>query len=153
MIPNSVTELGFGAFYRCKSLTSIEIPDSVTEIGDWAFLDCASLKEIIVEEGNPNYCSRDGVLYSKDMSRLIAVLGGIASMSISESVTEIGTFAFWFCTRLVELHLRHKEPINLSFSSNSLDPSNISLFVPEGTVDVYRQDLFYGQFKEVVCEK
>ena len=39
-IPNSVTEIGVGAFMGCKSLTSVTIPNSVTEIGDKAFEGC-----------------------------------------------------------------------------------------------------------------
>ena len=42
-IPDSVTEIGGGAFERCSSLTEITIPDSVTKIGDSAFSGCSSL--------------------------------------------------------------------------------------------------------------
>jgi uncharacterized repeat protein (TIGR02543 family) len=42
-IPDSVTNIGDGAFYGCKSLTSGNIPDSVTNIGGSAFYDCSSL--------------------------------------------------------------------------------------------------------------
>ena len=37
MIPKSVTTLGRGAFFSCKSLKSINIPNSVTSIEDYAF--------------------------------------------------------------------------------------------------------------------
>ncbi len=40
IIPNSVKNLGEGAFYGCDSLTSITIPDSVMSIGDEAFRNC-----------------------------------------------------------------------------------------------------------------
>ena len=46
----SVTSIGYEAFYRCKSLTSVEIPNSVTSIGSSAFEDCKSLTS--VEIGN-----------------------------------------------------------------------------------------------------
>lgn len=38
-IPDSVTKIGHGAFGTCIGLTSIEIPNSVTEIGSWAFFN------------------------------------------------------------------------------------------------------------------
>ena len=39
LIPNSVKSIGMGAFYGCRSLTSISIPASVTSIGYGAFLN------------------------------------------------------------------------------------------------------------------
>ena len=40
IIPDSVTNIGDGAFYKCEYLKSINIPDSVTNIGDYAFGVC-----------------------------------------------------------------------------------------------------------------
>ena len=45
-IPNGVTSIGSGAFYNCSSLTSIEIPNSVTSIGGYAFYNCSNLTTI-----------------------------------------------------------------------------------------------------------
>ena len=39
-IPDSVTTIGYHAFYDCDALTSITIPDSVTSIGEGAFSGC-----------------------------------------------------------------------------------------------------------------
>jgi len=51
-IPNSVTEICFGAFQSC-GLTSITIPNSVTNIGEYAFAYCSGLTSIISEIVNP----------------------------------------------------------------------------------------------------
>ena len=48
MIPDSVTSIGFGAFYDCSSLQSVTIPDSVTSIGNGAFEGCGSLQSIFI---------------------------------------------------------------------------------------------------------
>ena len=49
-IPNSVTNIGCGAFEYCTSLTSVTIPNSVTEIGsgysDGAFESCTGLTSV-----------------------------------------------------------------------------------------------------------
>ncbi len=46
VIPNSVTSIGYGAFYGCTGLTSITIPNGVTSIGDEAFRNCSGLKDV-----------------------------------------------------------------------------------------------------------
>ena len=64
-IPDSVTEIGDGAF-GCSSLISIIIPDSVTKISDWVFSDCNELISIVTHPNNPVYASKNNVLFSKD---------------------------------------------------------------------------------------
>ncbi len=46
VIPDSVTEIGYRAFYDCIALTSMTIPDSVTAIDDYAFYRCTSLQSL-----------------------------------------------------------------------------------------------------------
>ena len=48
VIPNSVTNIGNGAFSYCSGLTSVEIPKSVTSIGDYAFYNCSGLTSITI---------------------------------------------------------------------------------------------------------
>jgi hypothetical protein len=45
-IPNSVTNIGAGAFYDCDSLTNVLIGSSVKSIGNSAFMDCGDLKRV-----------------------------------------------------------------------------------------------------------
>ena len=49
-IPESVTEIGWGAFYRCANLTSITIPYGVTEIKMETFHGCSRLTNVIIPE-------------------------------------------------------------------------------------------------------
>ena len=50
IIPNSVTEIGGGAFDGCTGLTSIVIPDSVTFIAQSAFKGCTGLTSITIPD-------------------------------------------------------------------------------------------------------
>jgi hypothetical protein len=106
-IPNSVTSIGGSAFSNCDSLTSVEIPNSVTSIGDEAFRDCDSLTSITVSENNTAYQSIDGNLYTKDGKTLIQyVIGKTAtSFTIPQSVTSIGSSAFWGCDSLTSIEI------------------------------------------------
>lgn len=54
IIPDSVTNIGDGAFYKCEYLKSINIPDSVTNIGDYAFVGCESLTSINIPNSVTN---------------------------------------------------------------------------------------------------
>ena len=56
-IPNTVTNIGYRAFYGCKSLTQIDIPNSVTSIGEVAFFSCESLTQVSI----PNSVTSIGV--------------------------------------------------------------------------------------------
>lgn len=52
-IPDSVTEIGYAAFYACRSLTNVTIGNSVTTIGGWAFRDCYSLTSVYCKAITP----------------------------------------------------------------------------------------------------
>ena len=92
-IPSSVTRIGSSAFRTCSGLTSLTIGNSVTSIGAYAFAACSGLTSITVEEGNPNYDSRENcnAIIETESNTLIA---GCMNTIIPSSVTNIGVFAF-----------------------------------------------------------
>ncbi|MBQ8859564.1 MAG: leucine-rich repeat domain-containing protein [Clostridia bacterium] len=70
-LPEGVVSIGNGAFEECHSLLEIRIPKSVSSIGTYAFSGCYSLVSILVDEENRAFCSVDGVLYNKSMTKLM----------------------------------------------------------------------------------
>jgi len=54
IIPNSVTTIGVGAFFKCYDLTSVTIPNSVTSIGESAFNECLGLTNITIPDSVTN---------------------------------------------------------------------------------------------------
>ena len=88
-IPNSVTSIGDAAFYQCSSLTSITIPNSVTSIGDDAFYGCSSLTSVTI----PNSVTSIG-------DGAFSYCSSLTSITIPNSVTSIGDGAFSGCSSL-----------------------------------------------------
>ena len=56
VIPNSVTSIGYYAFYGCSGLTELTLPDSVASIGDGAFICCSDLSKITSLAEIPPMC-------------------------------------------------------------------------------------------------
>ena len=104
-VPDGVTQIGGSTFSGCTSLTEITIPDSVISIDGSAFSGCTSIAEITVSPDNKNFSSVDGVLFSKDMSALLAYPKGNkrSTYTVHDSVTEIGNSAFRDCKSLTEI--------------------------------------------------
>lgn len=89
VIPDSVTSIGNGAFWRCSSLTSITLLESVTSIGDSAFGVCSRLRSITL----PDSVTSIGEEAFSGCSRL-------TSISVPDSVTSIEAPAFTECENL-----------------------------------------------------
>lgn len=98
-IPNKVQYIGDKAFYACRSLEKISIPESVELIDGNIFADCSSLTEIAVSEANKEYCSVDGMLYTRDMSVLVSYPMGKKqkTFTVPSTVRKIESQTFYKC--------------------------------------------------------
>jgi hypothetical protein len=118
-----VTEIGWGAFRECTSLTSVTIPASVTSIDDWAFEDCTSLTSItipasVTEIGEGAFAfntSLTDVTFAPN-SQLESIGDyafsgtGLTSITIPAGVTSIGQYAFGECTSLASVTVDASNP-------------------------------------------
>jgi hypothetical protein len=71
-LPEKLETIGGLAFSGCKSLKSIIIPANLFEIGGSAFQHCESLEKFEIDEQNTHFTVIDGVLFSKDKTKLIS---------------------------------------------------------------------------------
>ena len=99
IIPNSVTNIGFGAFFRCESLQKITIPNSVMSIGDGAFNGCVRLN---LDINSDCFIITDNMVID-NYGRLISYFGSYKSCIIPNSVNSIGKYVFAGCESLQQI--------------------------------------------------
>lgn len=114
VVADGIETIETGAFNQCSKLESMTIPVSVTEIRIMlgklmgsGFSNCRSLTEIVVNAGNSEYCSQEGMLYSKDTFGNTLTLqccppGKAGRVEVPESVSFISQYAFQNCRNLTE---------------------------------------------------
>ncbi|QVK18233.1 leucine-rich repeat protein [Mycoplasmatota bacterium] len=112
IIPDSVETIESYAFEGARSLTSITIPDSVISIESYAFKGATTLVSINVDVNNPEYSSKDGVLFSKNQTTIIAYPAGKNEITytIPDSVTIISNYAFVGATSLTSINVGVNNP-------------------------------------------
>lgn len=204
VMPDTVKSIGWHAFYECKRLRSIRLSSNLRFIGGGSFIRCAelesvylasgvenvidgatfykclSLNEIKVDVKNCNYVSLNGILYSKDLKKLIFCPSAIKTkiLRIPESVTELEHMAFCDCSGIEELyipasiekkdmaplfegcsglkriHIGVKENIEKMF--NEFDFEDVHkgcvLYVPKGTKDIYKKVLSESKDVNIIEE-
>ncbi|WP_369297488.1 S-layer homology domain-containing protein [uncultured Neglectibacter sp.] len=106
VIEEGVTSIGKYAFAGCDNLTSIAIPKSLTDIGGVVgnIYSIPNLTDIHVTEGNPEYSSYDGAVYTSDMTKLLVCPKGKKGVYIiPKGVTSIDQSAFSGCQSLTDV--------------------------------------------------
>ena len=124
VIEEGVRSIMEGAFYGEEKLKYVTLPSTLEFIGDSAFANTAvefvtlpknlqdfngtifntqSFTQYSVSPENPYYKAIDGVVYSKDLTKLVAYPvgrvsdGRVNDFKIPETVTEISSYAFLNC--------------------------------------------------------
>lgn len=161
--------MGKGVFYGCISLERVDIPSTLEEGAEDVFFCCNSLKEINVAEDNSHYSSVDGVLFSKDKTRLIKYPAGrteqsytvpkgvevvdegafsgtvlLSALTLSESVTTVNS-AFENCDKLKQVYI----PKDVSCISSRQFRGSIGITA----VDVDKENQYYSSVDGVVFSK
>ena len=177
-----VTWLGSYAFYGCQKATVVKLPDTLASMGgnesstvkrdddlgttltytENVFACCDALEEIIVNDTNPYFKAVDGILYSKDGTKLIRyptarpgthfdipegveviasqafmqsfrTPGALQTVSFPSTLKEIESLAFRQ-SNLTEVTL----PAGVKFGSSIFDISKklAKVTIPEGVTEI-----------------
>lgn len=177
-IPNSVTTIDVNAFDSCYSLLFVTIPNSVTTISANAFTDCNGLESVNISDlsawcridffnntSNPlwfaGHLYLDGELIT-DLTipdgiteiKAYAFTGcdGLASVTIGNSVTTIGSYAFY--AEYSDLkRIDVLAPVPPSVASDDVFYhscySEAELNVPTGSLEAYRTADVWKKFKNI----
>ena len=92
VIPNSIVEIGYGAFNKCSGLTSMTIPNSVIKIGNYAFSNCTGLISLTI----PNSVTKIG-------NSAFSNCNSLTSITIPKTLDSLGLRVFSSCDSLMDV--------------------------------------------------
>lgn len=107
-IPDTVTEIGDGAFNYCEQLASIALPSGLQKISSRMLADCRSLTSITIPASVTEIASQ------------AFASSGLTSITIPSTVTTLGSSAFNNCESLAHIDIQaHVIEIPESFAEES----------------------------------
>ena len=130
IIPNSVTNIGEGAFMYCNDLVSVTIPNSVISIGSYAFYGCRGLNSVTIGSGITD-------IYH-------------CAFSSCRSLTDVYCYA-----EVVPNTDKDVFSISMTYSHNNRLELGVSviesnLHVPKNSMSLYEQEYPWKLFKSIV---
>ena len=106
-LPEGLTKLGNRAFNVCTALEQVTLPASLTTILGNPFSSCSALKEYKIAPGSASFTVKDGIMFSKDMTQLVACPMNfpVGDYVVPATVTDINSFAFYDCAGLTSVKM------------------------------------------------
>lgn len=124
-IPGTVKQIGPNAFACCWKLAHVRLEEGVQSLGKSSFMNCFALSqvtlpktlnffhagtfmghrslEIHIDPDNPWYCTRDRMVFSKDMKRLVFAPKNLTQAVLPEGLEVVEDLAFQGCFDLVDV--------------------------------------------------
>ena len=105
VLPEGLTSIGNNAFNYCTALADVTLPASLTDLDGNPFSSCSALREYKVAESSQYFTVKDGILFSKDLTQLIAcpTSNNIGNYTVPATVKSIASKAFYDCNLLTSI--------------------------------------------------
>lgn len=142
-VPDSVTEMGTGAFMGCIKLKSVKLSNNLTAIGNAAFLGDEALEEIALP---------DSITAINDAA--FQGCKALKKLYIPDSVTYIGEQAVLNCDSLKEISVAKEDVLKASYYKNLGLPAE-EVRIPDGckVIDRNKQDSLSEERKTAFIDK
>ena len=164
-----LTCIGWEAFCGCKNLIEYTIPDTVEYVFSAVFSDCPNLERIYIGSGlglfldegeyplaincpnlqeyivsadNEYLSSLDGMVFNKEKTTLLWAPQAAVSVSLPDSVREIGIRAFWNYTDLETVTANNIRIVNESAFEGCTSLSDSCFDTAFVNVETIKQDAF-----------
>lgn len=141
VIPKGVTRVDASAFDGCYSLQSLTIPDKVTTIGAYVAQDCRSLADVTIPESLTTL-----------VANMFIYCHSLASIVIPKSVTSIQTNTLRYCESLAKIVFMRTTPPTAGSNAFANLPSDIVVYVPNGTLSAYQAASNYSSISSKMVE-
>ncbi len=169
-LPAGITQIGDYAFYFCTSLASITLPESLTQIEYSPFAGCGALSKFDGKfaSADGRYLIDDGVLLAFAPSGLteytlpegVTQIGAYAfsyctsltSITLPESLTQIGASAFIDCTSLIEVYCKPTTPPAGGISMFHYNAPGRKIYVPAGSGEAYKTAQYWSDYASIIEE-
>lgn len=122
-IPTGITEINTDTFKDCTSLSRVGLHSGIKAVRDSAFSGCTSLTEITLPEGL-TYIDKNAFYNC-----------GLTSITIPDSVTEVGFMAFMKCTSLSKVQLSKGMTVITESCFDGCSALS-ELIIPDGVVEI-----------------
>lgn len=167
----AIETLWENTFRNCTSLQVVNVGKEAIQIPYYSFINCPSLREINVAEGNPNFVTINGSLYSnRQLTMLtIALPKYMKRFYIAEGTERVSAWAFEGCDQLKFLYMPSSLRVFNGPLSNSVktivsdggyylsswyvddfDRGECSLYVPASSWKNYVNRSPWDAFKEII---
>ena len=163
-MPESLVKIGLRCFYGCSGLKSISIPSNVKKIEENAFGDCSALSTVLFDTKGTLESIGSSAFYHCTSLETVQLpegvtsvgdycfsLCGLKNISIPSTLQNIGEGCFDHCLKLTDIRNYSESPQTVKGNTlGQILQEKVTLSVPSTSVDLYKDDSFWGLFPNIV---